>query len=340
MTNATSNSISCRIDSPIYINEYLRYAKPELEISGIALPALPHTRRLYNLINNSFALVTVPSWQPDIVHETYYSYARRAPRHSKVIVTVHDMIHEIYPNCFSSSDCTSKLKELAVARADHIICISENTRRDLVRLLGVPEEKTTVVHLGFGLTPPNTECMSTELRPFLLYVGSRNGYKNFDRLLAAFASRRALRNEYDLIAFGGGRFTTYELGLIRSFNLHETQVRQVSGDDSVLATLYKQAEIFVYPSLYEGFGIPPLEAMSFDCPVACSNTSSIPEVVDAAAVRFDPTRTESIANALVALVTDQALQAEMIRLGRDRIGGFSWSKCAEQTIKVYHKVLS
>ena len=142
-----------------------------------------------------------------------------------------------------------------------------------------------------------------------------------------------------MVAFGGGHFNGREKTLVRSLGLNENQVRQMSGDDAVLCAIYRQASLFVYPSLYEGFGIPPLEAMSLDCPVACSNTSSMPEVVGNAAIQFDPYEVDSIANALEAVVTNSALQADLRQRGRDRLQAFSWDRCALETLNVYRKVL-
>jgi len=127
--------------------------------------------------------------------------------------------------------------------------------------------------------------------------------------------------------------------MIRCLHILLTQVRQMGGDDGVLAALYSQAAMFVYPSLYEGFGIPPLEAMSFNCPVACSSTSSIPEIVGNAAIQCDPRHTDSIANALVSLTSDSALRAKLIELGRARVAKFSWEQCANQTSNVYRDLL-
>jgi glycosyltransferase involved in cell wall biosynthesis len=248
------------------------------------------------------------------------------------------MIHELYPEFFHAWDRTRDEKRAAVARADHIVCISEHTRQDLIRLLDVPAEKTTVVHLGFALTHSKIADLAKPHRPFILFVGARGGYKNFDRLLKAYAERPILHDSYDLVAFGGGSFSAREQELIRTLGLTERQVRQLGGDDAVLSALYQQASLFVYPSLYEGFGIPPLEAMSLDCPVICSNTSSMPEVVGNAAVQFDPHDVDSIANALEAVITNPTLQADLRRRGRERLHAFSWHRCALETLKVYRKV--
>ena len=148
-----------------------------------------------------------------------------------------------------------------------------------------------------------------------------------------------MRDNYDLVTFGGGAFKPQELEMIRRLHLPLTQVRQISGDDRKLAALYEQAAMFVYPSLYEGFGLPPLEAMSFNCPVACSNISSMPEVVGNAAIQFDPLDTDSIANALIILASDPALRAKLIAFGESRVAMFSWEQCAKQTLEVYRAML-
>src|SRR5262249_28133837 len=149
--------------------------------------------------------------------------------------------------------------------ADHVICISENTRQDLVRLFGVDPARTSVVHLGYSLTaqadPLHTD--NGEGRPTLLYVGSRTGYKNFTALLQAYASSPVLR-EFELIAFGGHPVLPDERKEIERLGIGD-RVRFESGSDRELAARYRAASAFVFPSKYEGFGIPPLEAMSHGC---------------------------------------------------------------------------
>jgi glycosyltransferase involved in cell wall biosynthesis len=327
--------VSCLINSPVYVNEYLQHSNKDLKIKGVSVPAIPKTGRIYRVTNQLISPVVFTGWQPDIVHETYYSPRSVAPTGSPVVVTVYDMIHELYPEYFSARDRTREYKKIAVDRADHVICISENTQRDLIRLLGVAPAKTSVVHLGFALTQTSQAALPLQNRPFILYIGSRGGYKNFERLILAYASHPQLYDDYDLVAFGGGIFKHQELEMIRRLHLPLTQVRQMSGGDGVLAALYSQAAMFVYPSLYEGFGIPPLEAMSFNCPVACSNTSSIPEVVGNAAIQFDPLDIDSIANALASLASGSALRTKLTDLGRARVVNFSWEQCAKKTLDVY-----
>jgi glycosyltransferase involved in cell wall biosynthesis len=252
------------------------------------------------------------------------------------------MIHELFPEHFPVQDQTRHAKRIAVERADHIICISEHTRQDLIRLLDIPPEKTTVVHLGFSfsLTNSNKIASSNITKPYILFVGVRSGYKNFARLLAAYASDSELSDAFDLVAFGGGKFSNEEQLLIRHHGLNQNQVHQVGGGDEALAALYKDAALFVYPSLYEGFGIPPLEAMSLDCPVACSNTSSIPEVVGEAAYLFDPHSSESISRAIQVVLGNAELRRNLQRQGQERVRSFSWQTCAAHTLDVYKATLS
>jgi glycosyltransferase involved in cell wall biosynthesis len=149
-----------------------------------------------------------------------------------------------------------------------------------------------------------------------------------------------MRREFLLVVFGGNPFGTGELSRIRHLGLSESNVKHISGSNKVLASLYKRASAFVYPSFYEGFGIPPLEAMSFDCPVACSNTSSLPEVVGDAALLFDPEDTDAIRTSIENVLTSPEIRATLISRGRERIKRFSWDRCASETVKIYRELVA
>lgn len=273
----------------------------------------------------------------DIVHETYYSINPWGSAHYRVL-TVYDMIHELFADEFKDDPYTTIAKRAAVSRADHVICISESTRQDLIELFGVDKWKTSVVHLGFSLNADKNvrPASLASGKPYLLYVGSRGGYKNYTQLCRVFSSL-SLKSDFDLVAFGGGAFTVGEAADLTQLGI-ANRVHQVSGYDGVLASYYKGATAFIYPSLYEGFGIPPLEAMNFGCPVVCSNTSSIPEVVGDAAVLFDPASEESMRVAIESLLRNDELRAEMIRRGYARGQHFSWDKCAAETATIYRQI--
>lgn len=338
---ATYYEQNVAIISPLYINRYLQLAPSELKVFGRRVPCWPKTGRIYRAINSLFAWPIMRLYGPDIVHETYFSSNRIAPKGAKVVLTVYDMIHERFRDNFSNFDPTSREKALAVMRADHVICISEQTKRDLVDLLGIDPNKVSVVYLGFTLTQfSDLERFESAGRPYLLYVGNRGGYKNFEGLLQAYASSGYLMENYDLFCFGGGDFLPREKNLFSELGIPDENIRQISGDDALLARYYRSASAFVYPSLYEGFGIPPLEAMSFDCPVVCSNVSSIPEVVGDAGEMFDPYDLESIRNAIERVLRDSVLRADLIARGQKRIELFSWERCARETLAIYRQVLS
>ncbi len=328
--------------APLHRNRHLKELPPNVVQGRHLCSYPPKTTKLFLAYNEIVAERSIRRWRPDITHETYYAH-RKPLNRSPTVITVYDMIHELFPDKLVLTDNTSALKRTAVDRADHVICISENTRSDLIRLFGTPENKVSVVHLGFEQfasreADNNGECGRTE-KPFLLYVGNRGGYKNFSGFLRAFASSSRLRADFDIVSFGAGAFEEWERALIAKLGLRAHQIRHVSGSDSALGTLYDQARAFVYPSLYEGFGLPPLEAMAHRCPVVTSNTSSMPEVIGDAGEFFDPTSTDHIAQAIERVVYSENRTQELVRFGLARLNHFSWQKCADQTVSIYQNLL-
>jgi len=264
------------------------------------------------------------------------------PVSAKRIVTVYDMIHEKFAKCFLDAAKVQREKAHSVHRADHVICISENTKQDLIELFAVPEERVSVVYLGCSLIYNIDNKIYNQVsvgKPYILYVGARHGYKNFERLLHAYASSSFLKREFILVCFGWRDFLSSEVKLMRSLNISAGSVLHMSGTDDVLAGLYGSAGAFVYPSLYEGFGIPLLEAMSLGCPVVCSNTSSLPEVVGDAAELFNPYDESAMRDAIERVVSNPEYATSLIEKGRRRASLFSWEKCAKETLNVYYKIL-
>lgn len=342
IANRLSVEKNCDVEifAPLHVNQYLLLPS-NIHVKGRKFIKPPFSGFIIRNINSLLTRFFVkPRKDIDIFHETYYSITDNCPPSAKRILTVYDMIHEKFANYFPSYDPTRKNKARAINRADHIICISENTRQDLVFLLGVPKEKTSVVHLGYPLLNHYKPIKVTKKgKPFILYVGVRNGYKNFDLLLRAFASSALLRKEFSIICFGGGKLSSEEIKLMNNLNLPSYCVKYINGNDSVLADLYASAKVFIYPSLYEGFGLPPLEAMSLGCPVVCANTSSIPEVVGDAAHLFDPKSESDLQNAIEKVVSSSEYSTRLKARGYERIKLFSWEKCARDTLNVYKKVL-
>jgi glycosyltransferase involved in cell wall biosynthesis len=329
--------------APFHFNRYLGEA--ELPTLGFYIPGgYPRFRRVFGWANRLAAKPVTAFRKPDLLHKTYYEENSSKPK-MPVIVTVYDMIHELFPSYFANGDVTSRRKKASVEAADHVICISYSTARDLTRLLGVPPEKISVTHLACSQIfntekPPPDLSLPASTRPYLLYVGERRLYKNFDRLLDAYAASANIVKDFDLLAFGGGAFTRSELEKIEKLHLRANAVRWQSGDDAVLAQCYASAQAFVCPSEYEGFGIPLLESMSSACPVICSAGSSISEIVGPAGEYFDPKSVDSIRAALERVVLNDSRRSALIEAGTKRGKLFSWEKCAHETIATYNAVVS
>lgn len=327
------------IRAPLYVTKYFVNAKNKPK--GRLIPKLPNTVVILSKINS---LLTKFLWSQnnpvDIYHETYFTKADNCPKSAVRIITVYDMIHEKFPEMFSRLDQTSKNKSFALHRADHIISISHNTKKDLIKYFDIEADKISVVHLGHLQRNVSNSHNPFSQKPYLLYVGGRWEYKNFTALLEAYADSENLKKEFRLVCFGGGAFNKKEQQLIAQLHLDKSNIIQKSGEDLLLTNLYKNAAAFVYPSLYEGFGLPPLEAMSLGCPVICSNVSSLPEVIGNAAEQFDPQNIDSLRTAIESVVFNTDHRENLISQGYAQSKLFSWEKCASETLEVYKKVIA
>ena len=232
-------------------------------------------------------------------------------------------------------------KRMAIAAAQHIICISQSTKKDLINFYSVPEEKISVTHLASsidrGLSHGTEKVPSL---PYYLHVGSRNAcYKNFDTLLLAFAKAVSVQPEV-MLCVVGSPFNKAEIRLINELNLSDHIQHFGYASDTYLAKLYRYSIALIYPSLYEGFGIPPLEAMSCGTAVVASNSSSIPEVVGDAGILFEPNATSDLADILIYLINNDTERKRFIEKGYKRSKSFSWNKTVNQTINVYYLALT
>jgi len=330
----------------LHINQYLGGLPG---VIGIRVPVLNHAgfgqriiNRLIQLIrmrvNNLIERAFLRTDDQTILHLSYYT-RRHFKKGVKIVVTVYDMIHELFPQYYPPWDRTTHRKRLCCERADRLIAISHCTKKDLVNLLGIDEKKVTVIYLGNSLenTMPE-DCVKIVDRPYLLYVGERGGYKNFNHLIKAFSHSPPLRNDFALVCFGGRNFTPHERKRLSSLGIDHL-VHYVSGSDSLFAGYYKNARALVFPSLYEGFGLPPLEAMGLGCPVICSNKGPIPEIVGEAGIYFDPEDVNNMQYILEKALYDDTLLEEMVKRGYQRSSTFSWDRTASQTIALYRSLL-
>ncbi len=250
-----------------------------------------------------------------------------------IIVTVHDLIPEILYN----NTKVRRFRASMFSKARHIVAVSENTKRDIVSLYGISEDRISVIHHGFIESEGQRDMPVFQGMRYILYVGKRGGYKNSDFYFISLAP--LLRKDRSLnIVCTGDKFSQEELGLFAQEDI-EKQVHQIFVPDNLMRSLYANALCFVYPSLYEGFGIPILEAFASKCPVILSNCSCFPEVAGDAALYFNKGDADTLRDNVSCLIGDVEKRQDLVSKGEARLKLFSWSKAAQETAEVYRSVL-
>ncbi|MCX6122926.1 MAG: glycosyltransferase family 1 protein [Ignavibacteriales bacterium] len=280
----------------------------------------------------------------DIFHPTYYDPYFLDFLHNKpFVLTVYDMIYELFPEYYPSTQKFLDGKSLLLNKAVKIIAISETTKKDLIKLYRLPNEKIEVVYLASSLKiRTDTQHSKTEELEFperyLLYVGNRALYKNFLFFVESILPLLSQDKTLFLICAGGKDFTQAEKLLFHTWGVKH-KLHYVSVNDAILTSLYTNALAFVFPSLYEGFGIPILEAFACNCPVIISNTSSLPEIAGNACLSFDPKDKTSIIDAVNQVLSDKALREDLCKKGQERVNSFSWGRTAKETKRLYESIL-
>jgi glycosyltransferase involved in cell wall biosynthesis len=253
------------------------------------------------------------------------------------VMTIHDVAHIEHPEWYGRAFGLwyRSVQPTAARRARHLICVSEFTRQQVMKIFRVPSERITVIHEGLDAAfrrPPQAEIdAEVEARalrqPYVLALGAVSPRKNFNRLLQAWS--RVERPDADLVIVGRPNLFFARGGTMDALPSRARHLTNV--DDDSLVRLLAGAAAFLYPSLYEGFGLPVLEAMAVGTPVLTSNLTSLPEVAGDAALLVDPYDTDAIAAAITRLLADEALRDDLTRRGADRVACFSWDTAAEQT---------
>lgn len=321
--------------APLHRNLLLKNVKEKHVYNPFFIPNFKFVGFLTLFINAFLLCIYSRLKTIDILHSTYFFsfFPIKAKFH---VITVYDMIHEIFPKQVSLLDFSRYFKKKAVINCDHIITISENTRNDIINYYRISPKKITSIYLGIKNSIFDKK-VSLDFK-FILFVGNRTGYKNFSNLLYAYNGSSFLSNNFKLVCFGGSIFSNEEVSLFKFLGLSD-HVLFVTGDDGLLNQYYMQASVFVYPSLYEGFGFPPLEAMRCGCPVVASNKSSIPEVVGDAAFLCEPHSVSSIQNAIIKVLKNNKIRNELIVKGFKNISNYKWSECASRTLDVYNTLI-
>ena len=318
---------------PGYPDQYHSFISPA-EFRGkwrlwrLAQKLFPKRFPDYEAENSRYLDELLEKGEFDVLHLTgahvYGEAWRKVVGKKPIVITVHDLIPEILNH---DARITAFRREL-LGVADQVIAVSENTKRDLMRLYGVDEKKVTVVYHGVGKVERVERVEGVE-KEYFLFLGGRSGYKNWDWMVRAMAPM--LKGGMNLVCTGHP-FSGEERRFLRSLGVEERVVqRTVCADD--FPALYASATAFVYPSRYEGFGLPILDAWAAGCPVVLSRASCFPEIGGDAAEYFELDDAKSLVAAI-----ERAKEGRTVEKGRQRLKDFSWKKCAAKTAAVYRKV--
>lgn len=326
--------------------EYVLFGSKD-KLEKYNLPVVEADFPIYGLKEQILYPAIIKKAKVDLFHSTHYTIPLLYS--GQIVVTVHDLIHLIYPEYLPSKLAYYYAKFIissACRKSKKIITISENTKKDIMKIFNIELSKIAVtypaVSAEFNFSQKKSETIKKEYGEYILYVGAVRPHKNILRLLEAFNKlKKEKKIKQKLILIGKGKIPyIYEVRKkISDLSLANDVLIVEEIEQNKLVDFYCGADLFVFPSLYEGFGLPPLEAMACGCPVVCSNTSSLPEVIGDAAVLFNPSDTKEIENAIFKVIADRKIMDELIEKGLKRVKLFSWKKMAEETSKIYEEVL-
>jgi len=277
----------------------------------------------------------------DVFHQTFYDAELTGLLHGRpMVVTVHDMAPELMPDSFAHPETIHPGKRALCGAAAGIVAVSETTKADLVRLYGIDPARVQVVHHGLSqdaVWVPGRPAGVALPDRYLLFVGRRDGYKNFAGAAATLAATLARRPGLHLVCVGGGalgdaeRRPFLEAGCAGRLHQHTLNAAD-------LAHAYAHADAFVFPSLYEGFGLPILESFANGCPAVLSERSCFPEIAADAALYFDPAAPDTLADALDRVLDDAALRARLTDAGRRRVRDFTWTAAVDRLLALYRRL--
>jgi glycosyltransferase involved in cell wall biosynthesis len=284
-------------------------------------------------------LRVIKKQQFDLFIPTYFdTYFLKKIGSKPFVLTVYDMINELFPQFYLADKTTVPNKKLLMEKATKIIAISDSTKRDIIKLYpNIDSSKIEIVYLGYTIKKDIKVNLNLP-EDYILFVGNRQTYKNFIFLLKSISS--TLRNNPNLflVCAGGNALDESEIKFINELGVGN-KIIQRNFKDNELATYYSNAKCFVFPSEYEGFGIPVLESMACGCPVVLSNHSSFPEVAGEAGVYFELKNEIDLKNKIENLLVDHSYRNQYSLKGLEQVKKFSWDICAENIYKIYQSVI-
>jgi glycosyltransferase involved in cell wall biosynthesis len=301
--------------------------------------------------------VEIPLWlsmeKADLFHLPQNGFRIPHVKNCKIIVTIHDLIPYFLPEMVRPSFLKRFTREMPeiIERSDHILTVSEYSKQDIIKIFRVDSSKISVVYsaptTAYRPLPKKTtqKYLAAKYglrKPFILYAGGLNPRKNVAELIYAYSKvYRDLQQFQQLIILGGASRHAEELKLlVRALNLEADVIFPGFVDSIDVPLFYNGADLFVYPSLYEGFGLPPIEAMACGTPVITSNVSSIPEIVGEAAIQINPNDTLQLAEAILSFLNHDELRASFIQKGLKQSRKYTWQQNSAQILKIYHQVMN
>ncbi|WP_428653572.1 glycosyltransferase family 4 protein [Runella sp.] len=323
-------------------SEYLRDVNYSHPVRYQQFANNPRANQVFSRLNRLYSSTKLGKGNFDIFHPTYYhSYFLDKVGKKPMVLTFHDVLSEKYGKMFPVlGEGLSELKQKLLKRADIVISVSEATKRGILEYFDIDEAKIKVIPLGNYLDKPTLIGQTTLNLPerYVLFVGKRDYYKNFVTFLEAMTAILLKDSDLRLVCGGGGTFSNEEKRLISEAGIQDQVLYHPIFDDTTLVELYERAQVFVFPSLMEGFGLPVLEAMSCGCPVAVTTGTSFDEIADEAGVYFEAESKDSIKDAVEKVIYNQTLQDQMRRLGYERVPLFKAETTAQKTLEVYKEL--
>jgi glycosyltransferase involved in cell wall biosynthesis len=334
--------------------EYVLLCRPEdagLERHlGENFRSVPVSAKSYSIVEQFAVPHAIHGLAVDAFHTPHYVLSPLVEVPS--VVTIHDCIHLMFPQYLPNRFAYFYARAFlwtAAHRSARVLTVSEASKRDILRFYKVPEEKIEVIYNAidecYGMPPPEEEFTRVRERyqlerEFILYAGTIKPHKNLERLIEAFHQLRTEGFEHLTLLIIGDEISKWPMlrRTVHRYKLHK-HVRFLGFvPDQTLAVLYRLASVFVFPSLYEGFGLPPLEAMASGTPVVTSNVSSLPEVANDAAILIDPYDPAAIAEGIRQVLTDPALRAQLVARGLARVREYSWERSVRRIRDIYGEV--
>lgn len=315
-------------------NEYLKAGRADLfsRLLGSKFGSWAYS------VNQRYSKYLLKKSDFDLFHPTYYDPYYFRDLKKPLVITVHDMTHERLPEYFWAEDPLTYQKRLNIERADKIIAISETTRQDVITYAGVDPEKIELIYHGIDLKHPVDVRPVPDLPPnYILYVGDRSGFKNFYLFARAFREFSEKFPDIELVLSGGGRLAVAEKEYLNNLGI-TGKVRHYHVTDEELNFLYSNARVFVYPSLYEGFGFPILEAFRARCPVVLSDIPCFTEIAADGAEYFASKDLDSLVAALERVICDSTLRSELVARGEERVKAFPLERSVQRTLELYERL--